>query len=182
MSQMSNNMRMIFTISIILNVLLIGWAAGMAYKHYTYNPMQKMQAEMSPEARNIVARTMQKAFREGREEMKKARAVKKDIKAILSAPEFDAEAFDAKAKTLSEIMRGMGQRRIEVTKELASQLSAADRKVLSERFSRGFHGHDKKTGKDRPHAFLKDHDRKDESAYTDGPDLPEDMPPAPQPK
>lgn len=188
---MTRKMKMLFTLSVIVNVLLLGTAGGMAYKHWSQEPYSEVYADMSPEARNIVARTMQTAFRDGREEMKKAREVKKEIRAILSAETFDAEAFDAQAEKLHTIMSGMGHKRIDVTKELAEQLSQADRKVLAEKFSKGFHGRDRRGGhKGRPHEFLKEQERDagDDIAVKKGvrpmetPELPKDMPPPPEPE
>ena len=180
MSNMSKRMRAIFTVSVLLNVIFLGVAGGHVFKRWADNPLHQMQEDMSPEARHIVARKMQAAFREGKDEMRQARNVKKEIQSILAAEDFDADAFDAQATKLHKIMSGMGQKRIAVTKELAEQLSAEDRKVLAERFTRGFRGHDKgKSGK-RPHAFLKDQERGNNGMPEGGPDLPESMPPQPE--
>lgn len=183
MSSMSKKMKIVFTASVLLNVVLAGLAGGSTYKHWRDDNMRRMELEMSPEGRNIVARTMQKAFTEGKPRMDEARAIKKEIKSILSAQQFDADAFEAQAQKLHEVMSDMGHKRIDVTKELASQLSASDRKILAEKFSKGFHGHDKSRGdKDRPHAFLKDQERvpKGISGELPPPDMPEDMPPQPE--
>ncbi|MAE51301.1 MAG: hypothetical protein CMH27_05795 [Micavibrio sp.] len=181
MSLDNKAMKVMFTISVILNVLALGAAGGMVYKQWSHAPYRALSSEMSPEGHNIVARTMQTAFKEGRGDMKKARAIKKQISQILSAKDFDAEAFDAKAETLHKIMSNMGKRRIDVTRDLAADLSQADRKVLAERFEKGFHGHDKKSRKKKPHAFMKeDQDRiKKGVRPLSGPDLPDDMPPPP---
>lgn len=175
--------KVIFTVSIILNVLLLGGAGGLAYKHWNDKPYHAMHEEMSPESRNIVARTMQNAFRDSRADMKEARAIKKDIRALMVAPEFDAEAFDAKAEKLHGIMSAMGHKRIDITKELAAQLSQDDRRVLAEKFSKGFRGHDKKGSKETPHAFLKDQEKPSERIKgvrpLRDPEMPVDMPPQP---
>ncbi len=184
MSMNTNAMKIIFTVSVILNVLLLGAAGGLAYKHGSDKPYHAIHADMSPEGRNVVARAMQNAFRDGREVMQEARAIKKDIRAILTAPEFDAQAFDAKAEELHDIMSAMGHKRIDVTKDLAAQLSQEDRKVLAEKFSKGFRGYDKKGMKGKAHGFLKE-DENDASERIKGvrplrdPDLPEGMPPQP---
>lgn len=184
MSMNTKAVKVIFTVSVILNVLLLGAAGGLAYKHWNDKPpYHAIHAEMSPEARNIVARTMQNAFRDSRADMKEARAIKKDIRAIMVAPEFDAEAFDAKAEKLHSIMSAMGHKRIDITKDLAAQLSQDDRKVLAEKFSKGFRGHDKKGSKETPHAFLKDQEKPPERIKgvrpLRDPKMPADMPPQP---
>lgn len=185
MSMNVKAMKTIFTVSVILNVLLLGAAGGVAYKYWSRDKSyHAIHAEMSPEARNIVARTMQTAFRDGREDMKRARSIKKDIRIILAAPEFDADAFDAKAEALHSIMSKMGHKRIDITKELAAQLSQEDRKALAEKFSKGFRGHDKKGPKGKPHSFFKAQDEKVPERIKGvrplhDPDLPKNMPPQP---
>lgn len=180
---MSKKMKIIFTLSVILNVLLIGWAAGEAiHKFKGYDPVEKVARDMSPEGRHIVAKTMQNAFREGRDRMREMRSAKKEIKSILTAEEFDAQAFEAAAEKMHSMFAEMGKKRIEVTKELAAQLSREDRAKLADGFSKGFHGRSKK-GSDKPHEFLKEFDKEKaqerQEMLRNGPDLPDDMPPQP---
>ncbi|MFN3701030.1 MAG: periplasmic heavy metal sensor [Alphaproteobacteria bacterium] len=159
-------MKIFFTVSVLLNIALIGVFAGSALKRMGDDPLRSVHAEMSPEARHIVAREMQSAFRDNRAEMQKAREVKKAVRDILSAEEFDAEAFEAKAMEMHDTRTKMGLRRIEVTKELASKLSQEDRKVLATRFSSGFRGAKNRNGKQRSresYTFLKEHEAKGES-------------------
>lgn len=194
---MNGKIKTLFTVSVIFNLLLLGAVGGMAYKHFSPPPFKEVYTEMSPEARNIVARTMQAAFRDGRAGMESAREIKTSIREILSAETFDAEAFDAQAEKLHTIMSAMGHKRIEVTKELAQQLSQEDRKVLAEKFAKGFHGHDRRHHKGKPHSFMDDHkghsqavedgEGKDRRAATGAlepaeppaPVMPDDMPPPP---
>ncbi len=184
---MSRRMKMIFTISVLFNILLLGVAGGIAYQHCKDPYMETMQEAMSPEGRNIVARTMQQAFREGRDDMESARDAKKEIRAIISAEEFDEVAFDDAAKNLGGIMRGMGEKRIAVTKELAMQLSQEDRVVLAIKFSKGFHGGHYKIKREKygpPLHFLKeqsDGERVKGVRPMEAPELPGDMPPPPAP-
>lgn len=186
MSSMGNGMKAFFTVSILLNIMLVGVGGGMAYQHFTHDPADHISREMSPEARHIVARTMQNAFRDGRATMEQAREIKKEVKAVLSAEVFDDQKFMEEAQKMQDIKREMGKRRIEVTRDLAKQLSQDDRKILAERFSKGFHGYDgQKKGKKHPHAFLKEHECKPDQADAQDdkrPDveLPEDMPPQPE--
>ena len=76
---MSKNMKILFTCSVLLNVLLLGLAGGIAFFDHHRDPVAKMQEGMSPEGRNIVARQMQSAFRDGRSEMERARNLKAEI-------------------------------------------------------------------------------------------------------
>ena len=100
---MSKKIKILFTISVLLNVILIGLVAGHSVKRWSDHPMERAMKEMSPEGRHIVARKLQSAFRYGRDEMKKMRATKKELKNILMAEEFDAEAFEEAAEKMSKM-------------------------------------------------------------------------------
>lgn len=182
---MSKKMKIIFTLSVVLNVLLIGLVAGKAVHSFRghHDPVEKIAKDMSPEGRHIVARTMQNAFREGRDKMKEMRKTKDEMKKIITADEFDPDAFEAQAEKMHGMFAEMGQKRIEVTKELASQLSKEDRVKLAEGFAKGFHGRSKKD-EGRTHEFLKEFEKRKERFMEKrmegkGPELPEDMPPQP---
>lgn len=185
---MSKKMKIIFTLSVILNVLFIGLVAGKAvHKFRDHSPVEKIAKDMSPEGRHIVARTMQNAFREGRDKMKEMRKTKDEMKKIITADEFDPEAFEEQAEKMHSMFAEMGQKRIEVTKELAGQLSKEDRVKLAEGFAKGFHGRGKKD-EGRTHEFLKELEKRKERFMErrnkvenkdEGPDMPEDMPPQP---
>ena len=184
---MSKSLKIIFTLSIILNVLLLGVIAGHTYKKWNDDPIEQAMDEMSPEGRNIVARKIQAAFREGRDEMRSMRQSKKQLQSLLTAEEFDASAFEEEALKLHELIKEKGFKRIEITKELAQELSLEDRKVLAKRFSKGFHGGKRSHGGKKPHEFLEklekyenDNPADDRSdLLKDGPELPEGMPPQP---
>lgn len=185
---MSKSIKIIFTISIVLNVLLLGAMAGQTFHKLgdRKDRLERMTQEMSPEGRHVVAKTMQKAFRDGRDKMRSMRQSKQDVKDILGAEEFDAEAFESAASKMQEMMIKAGDRRIQVTKELAEQLSQEDRKQLAGHFAKGFRGHNPKAVKGKTHNFLKGFEerRKERrerlNANSDeGPKLPDDMPPQP---
>ena len=97
------------------------------------------------------------------------------------AEEFDAEAFEEVAEKMHEMRSEMGEKRIDITKELAMKLSREDRMTLAKKFDRGFHGGYSKDKK--RHSFLKEFDKtkdgKDLQMPKSGPALPEDMPPQP---
>jgi uncharacterized membrane protein len=182
MSASNKGLKALFTLSILLNVLLLGIGGGMAYQHFSHEPAEHIYREMSPEARHIVARTVQNAFREGRETMGEARECKKNLRAIIAAENFDEDKFVAEAQRMQSIKAEMGKKRIEVTLELAKQLSQEDRKVLAERFAKGFHDYDGKGKKDKhAHGFSKKQTQgvNNDAGRSKNVDLPEDMPPQP---
>ncbi|MFP4314129.1 MAG: periplasmic heavy metal sensor [Alphaproteobacteria bacterium] len=183
---MSKSIKIVFTASVLLNVLLIGILTGMAAQKYAERKerLTQMTHEMSPEGRHVVARTMQKAFRDGQGQMREMRRMKKQIRDILTEEEFDAQAFEEASRKMQSMMEAMGEKRINVTKDMAEDLSQEDRAVLAERFSKGFRGAnpDEET-RGRVHRFLKNFEsrrlERSHRSAEDGPDLPDEMPPQP---
>ena len=136
MSSMSKRIKIIFTVSIALNVLLFGAGAGHVYHHWLSHPWHEVKAELAPETRNIVGRTFQSAFREIRPLGQDARRARADLVKILSAQKFDEAAFDKAVERLSGVKSKMRATKIKATKDLAMQLSAEERRKMAERMAK----------------------------------------------
>ncbi len=133
---MSKRIKLMFTVSVLLNVLLVGLGGGVAYKHWAAHPWKQDRQELSPEARHIVGRNLQGAFREIKplgDEARKARAA---LIKVLSAEDFDADRYDEAALRLSVAKEKMRAKKVEVTKVIASQLSAEERGQMAERMTK----------------------------------------------
>lgn len=137
---MSKTLKIIFTVSIILNVLLSGAVGGVIYKEWRYHPWHEIKKELSPEAKNLVARSFQQGRREAGPSIREAMSDRRELVKILEAKEFDAEKFQAKAEELQKIQGKLTDIKIEATLELARELSYEDRKKLAENIARTFSG------------------------------------------
>lgn len=133
---MNQRIKIIFTVSVLLNVVLIGLAAGYAYKSWAAHPWHKVKEQLEPETRHIVGRNFQGAFRDIRPLGDKARKVRAELIKILSADEFDEEAFEREAKKLQGLRGDMVDIKIETVKKLSRELGIDERVKLADRMVR----------------------------------------------
>jgi uncharacterized membrane protein len=127
--------KILFTVSVVLNVVLIGVIGGHFYMRWQENSWQEVRAEIAPESRNLVARTLQKSFRDIRAVGDQARKTRAEILKILSAEKFDEKAYDAQAKKLMEQRVKITAIKVKSTKELAKKLSPEDRANMAQRMT-----------------------------------------------
>ena len=134
---MSKKIKIILTVSVVLNVLLIGVLVGMSADEYKDHRNKRAEFrsavdKLPPENSKLVKKTMRGLHKETRKTRNELKKTRKKINKIISAPEFDESAYDVEIENLkrlqSEIMTKFGQ----VTKELAAQLGQEERKVIAE--------------------------------------------------
>ncbi len=141
---MSRKLKIVFTLSVLLNVLLLGVLAGSCYKR-NYGPhdgpphMREADAKLSPR----VAMAMKESRKQERilfDQMKEAR---QDIMNVLEAPEFDEAAFIAASETINKAQQALADVRTKTTLDLARNATVEERKQLvshmkarAERFGR----------------------------------------------
>lgn len=154
---MSKRMKLIFTISILLNIILVGVGAGMFYRYCQDIPIP---GTMSPDARNFVART----YQNGREEVKplieEVKTRRKTVETILQSDDFDRKAYDAAVDDLLETQGKIARHRADTMGKALTDLTAEDRKKFSKEIISGLtpgrprHGgkHWKGKGGDKPPA------------------------------
>jgi uncharacterized membrane protein len=125
---MNRRMKLIFTISILLNIVFVGVGAGLLYKFCRDVPIP---GEMSPDARNFVARTYQQGRADVRPLIDEVKARKKKVEAILLADEFNAKAYDAAVDDVLETQGKIARHRADTMSKALEQLSPEDRKKFS---------------------------------------------------
>ena len=151
---MSRRLKILFTISILLNLLLIGSHVGMAVKHHYGHA--RVYADLSPETQSLVAR----AFQAAREEMSKThgefKKVRGDIDKILSTKEFDKEAYTEALTRMQDVQQKMTAQKIKIIADLMAEVPPQERQTLSHRVMRMF-------DKERPRRrkFSHDHGTKE---------------------
>lgn len=149
---MSSPLRTPLILSLAVNLILVGMAAG----HFLLRPPppspyqeQRMDAveevaaglpeDKAVQLREIMGRGNEDVARM-REEMKGARD---RTTGILGAAEFDAEAYQREVTRLHELRGAMMQRMAQATMEAAAVLNPEERALLAETFER-YHGYWKK--------------------------------------
>lgn len=151
---MSRKYKIILTVSIILNVLLLGMTGGMMYKKWQWkrSNIEIVQADFSPEARNLIARHFQEARNEMKDEFGKSRQRRKKLVDLLRAENFDQDEYDRTVEQMRDTQNELLERKMEMLKDLALALPPEDRKKISPQFIRPYgphHGSDKgKSSKD----------------------------------
>lgn len=125
---MSKRMKLVFTVSVLLNIVLVAVGAGMLYRYAQGIPIP---GTMSPDARNFVART----YQNGREEVKplitEVKARRKKVETILQSDDFNRKAYDAAVDDLLETQGKIARHRADTMGRALNELSPEDRKKFS---------------------------------------------------
>lgn len=140
---MTRRMKIIFTVSVLLNIVFTGVAAGMMYRFARELPIP---GQMSPEARHFVART----FQQGREEVKplisEVKERRKAVEAVLTAREFDRKAYDKAVDRMLDSRDEVSRKRAEIMGRALVDLPYEDRQKFAKRILDGLEGHKPRKG------------------------------------
>ncbi len=130
---MSKKIKLIFTMSILFNVLLVGSMAGGAYhmKRHTGQSWHKLKADLAPDTRDLVHATFKGKKDEIKPMFKNMREKAKAFEDILAAEEFDAEAYAVAANELTDLSVQISQYRIKMFGSIAAQLPPEERAKIA---------------------------------------------------
>ncbi len=132
---MTKNLKIIFTVSLLLNIILIGILGGFVYKRIHHDWFYGGRTEFDPETRHMAAKVMRKVRGDVRGEVLKIRVTRSKLMEILEAKRFDESAFDATAEELRKSHDKIVTKKIQATKELAAELPDEERQKLAGRLS-----------------------------------------------
>lgn len=169
--------KVILTVSLLVNVLLMGTIGGMAYKmsEGMRADFHAMRESLAPETRDL----MKKTFMEKRKKIfamkKEVRQRKNHLEEVMGAENFDPVVFDLAAKEFIDLNYKMSLDKIETTRELSEKLPQAEREKLAKFFvdvltqdqhrGRKHRMDDDRAGPPRPP--MDDHDKKMENENED---------------
>lgn len=160
---MHKHIKIILAASAAFNILFLGVAGGHVYKRVTEHPVHMAKKELSPETRNLVGRTFQSAFREMRPLRDKARKARAQLVKVISADEFDSDAFDQAAEKFKGATDAMRDLKTETAKTVATQMTAEERRKMAERMTMAIGGgYERKVKRERRPRMIKP-DRKPEA-------------------
>ena len=133
---MSRNIKIILSLSIILNLLLIGLVAGHAIKRASYHrepqeAIEQVADTLTTEKREMVQSVMQTMREQKREQHKAMREAREKLMDIFTAPEFDPEAFQQAAQSLHDQHGVRGQQMTEAFTKLGQSLTQEERQALA---------------------------------------------------
>jgi len=128
---MSKRMRILFTVSVIANVLLLGLLAGMAARNYYEHPWHKTRRELTPETRHLLARAFQHTHREIKPLIEEAHKTREVLVETIAADNFDDAKFKRLAKEMNDLQDEIGRKKADGMLDLIHDLSDEDRKKFS---------------------------------------------------
>ena len=156
---MNRRMKIIFTISVLLNIVFIGVGAGMLYRFAQEVPIP---GQMSPEARHFVART----FQEGREQVKPliedVKARRNVVEDIITAEKFDPDAYRKAAGQLLDAREKVSRKRADIMGQALVDLPAVDREKFAKRIVEGLEGNKPRHKGGYHHKMMKDGEKREE--------------------
>lgn len=126
---MNRRFKIILTVSVLLNMLLIGALAGSCYKRMggPRDFRERMEGK-NPK----FAKAMEEA-REGQKELRdQMKTAKKGLVEALSAPEFSEEQFRAAADKMRAAQDAMFTARNDATVKMAKEMSVEERREMAE--------------------------------------------------
>ncbi len=134
---MNRRMKLIFTVSILLNILFAGVAAGMLFKYCRDVPIP---GDLSPEARHYVARTFQEGRKEAEPLIRDVKARRAKVETLLTGDDFDVAAYAREVDGLLGAQDKIHRHRAATMQKAVEHLSPEDRKKFSRRIVESLEG------------------------------------------
>lgn len=131
---MSKTIKVIFTLSILLNIALLGVVAGMAAKRLHDPSWNEIKAQLKPETQALMRQTFVAKRDKIWTTIRTMKEKKKQMEDILGAPEFDAAAFDAAVKDWQAFHAVTTKGKMETFSGVLQQLPQEERKKLAGHF------------------------------------------------
>ena len=135
---MKNKLKIFILLSVVLNVLLIGVLLGQLYGRIgVSSPGQQIatfldRTELPPDRRALMRERMEGIFGQQQMRWERVRELREESLQILTAENFDAEAYRDKLDTLFAVRGEHHQRMTEMITDLATELSQSEREALAE--------------------------------------------------
>jgi len=138
---MGQRIKILISISLLLNVLLIGIIIGnisnrFFRKDFPGRRPPALAVKLPPDKEKLFWDVMGKVNQENREVHPQIEEARKRVLSILSAPDFDEAAYQAETAKLDKLHGLIMQRFANATRELAKQFNQEERKILAEHLRR----------------------------------------------
>jgi uncharacterized membrane protein len=147
---MNKNFKLIFTISILANVLLAGALGGMVMDQRNDMPWEKMKEGLSPSSQELVTKMFQDNWKDMSSTMRQSMDNRNYLADVVRAEEFDEKKFDEAVKRVRGTQDLIAKKKLESTKELLSKLPKEDRVKLADQVANSFSWKGRHGGKDGP--------------------------------
>ncbi len=130
---MKKSLKIIFTLSIVLNLLFIGLSAGYIYSiKFAQKPWEKVKGELSNNTREII----KSSFSGGRKDIipiiRDIRKKKNEMKKIMTAKEFDIQAYNDLANEVQKLEIDFTKRKYKRIGNILSRLPQEERLKMAD--------------------------------------------------
>ena len=134
---MNKKMKIIFTLSLVTNILLLGVLGGQAYhmKRGWHGSWGDLRKTLTPETRALMRQTFKEKEPEIFAIFKEVREKKNILIEAFSAEVFDPVAYDAAARDLQQLGIKIANHKLETFKTLGAELPQEDREVLAQKLA-----------------------------------------------
>lgn len=146
---MKKSIKIIFTLSLLLNLILMGVVGGGLYKKYERHTLP---SEFGENVRSTLKENVKKSRQEIRAQFKEMRQYSEALKEIINAPEFDQEAYKAITGKILEGKDRVARQKADVMGNTLAELSQEERQEISAHIIKRLgpkHGRKHKRGKDK---------------------------------
>ncbi len=130
---------------LMASVLFLTLGFAMTVMGYSFQKLESF-SKLPNDKQTLVIETMESVHDQNKELRQQAQDIKQAIKDVLTAPEFDANAYQAYADQLQDLKIQMMVAKTGAIKDLASQMNQQEREVLLEIMPKGKKGHGKHHG------------------------------------
>jgi uncharacterized membrane protein len=147
---MNNKMKTLTIVSLLLNVLLIGFVLGDISQRFRKELISdregaELTAELPKEKAALYSDTVKRVRQENRNVFEQMREAREEAMRILSAPEFDEGAYRVQVDRLHTLRGLMKQHLADATIELARKFNQQERCALAQHL-RHSPGHQREHG------------------------------------
>ncbi len=132
---MSDTLKKVLTVSILLNILLLGVLAGFINTRLHSDWFYSAAHEFNPESRHLAARIMRKTRNGLETDIRRLHKTRDDIMKVLQADDFDSLSYEHNADKLRSTQARILDTKLNATKELALALPDKERQYLAGRLA-----------------------------------------------
>ena len=128
---MTRYIKIIFTFSLLLNVLLIGVVGAGMYKRYQATDFSQSRIADNPNIKNVVKKAVIENRSQARANMKEMRSRLSALKDVIEAKDFDRAAYDAQVSKILSGRNDMAKIKAKAMGDALSDLSYEERQEFS---------------------------------------------------
>jgi uncharacterized membrane protein len=133
---MSKTKKILFTASVLLNIVLLGVTGGVMYKKHHGPPWQSFKERLAPETQAMVQENFDSARADIRPLLSALMKEREQMVAIMNEEPFDSARFDASVDRVQAIQRQIGDTKAQSMKSLMEKLPREERVKLADNMAR----------------------------------------------